>query len=209
MNVKPKVYRYNDNISFRICSLSEDGNQLSIGDCTNSYLREFEWGESWYLCRQHGIHLHCTKHPEIELNKKINLDKCILICPKCKKEIIIKDIDGLLNDCRKILNVEKFKDAQLIRVDDWYTREIDHEVKVESDYWIKSYVKTDKDNDTIIILYVGKKHSNEKAQFFIKPEKLQLTHDYNDLDPASVISKIEITLKDRTLKQEYEGKELN
>ncbi len=204
MNNKPKIYRYDDDISFRICSLSDDGDEFRVGDCTSYFIRELEWGPSWYFCNQHGIHLHCTIDPEVEFDKTFNYDKCILRCSKCKKEIIVKDLDKLFKDCRKALNREIFKDAELIRVDDWYTAQINKRIKLESDYWVKYYVKTDKDDDTIITLYVGKKHSNEKAEIFIKPEKLQLTHDHNDLDPASVISKIEVTLKDRILKQEYE-----
>ena len=74
----------------------------------------------------------------------------------------------------------------------------------ESNYWMKSDIKTDKDNDTIIVLYVGKKNSIEKVQFFIKPEKLQLSNDYKDLDPATILAKIEVTLRDRKIKQEYD-----
>lgn len=74
----------------------------------------------------------------------------------------------------------------------------------ESNYWMKSDIKTDKDNDTIIVLYVGKKNSTEKVQFFIKPEKLQLSNDYKDLDPATILAKIEVTLRDRKIKQEYD-----
>lgn len=33
---------------------------------------------------------------------------------------------------------------------------------------------------------------------------MQLTNDHKDLDPATIISKIEVTLKDRKLKQEYD-----
>lgn len=68
---------------------------------------------------------------------------------------------------------------------------------------MRVYVKTDKDKDTVIVVYVGKEGDNEKSQFFIKPEKLQLTSDHKDLDPATVLAKVEVTLKDRTLKQEY------
>lgn len=46
--------------------------------------------------------------------------------------------------------------------------------------------------------------SSEKTQFFIKPEKLQLSTDHKDLDPATILTKIEVTLKNRILKQEYE-----
>ena len=56
----------------------------------------------------------------------------------------------------------------------------------------------------MIMLLIGNKNSTDKAQYFIKPEKLQLTSDHKDLDPAKIISKIEVTLKDRILKQEYD-----
>ena len=93
----------------------------------------------------------------------------------------------------------------MIRLDDYYVKEVKLPKQKISDYWISADVKTDKDNDTIIVLYVGLKDSNEKSQFFIKPEKLQLSTDYKDLDPAKIISKIEVTLKDRTIKQEYDN----
>ena len=47
----------------------------------------------------------------------------------------------------------------------------------------------------------------EEAQFFIKPEKCQLTSDHKDLDPAQVLAKIEVTLKDKKLIHEYERDE--
>ena len=106
-----------------------------------------------------------------------------------------------------MLNSSKFKNAKLIRLDDWYIPELKAEItdKKISDYWIKADVKTDKDGDTIVVLYVGKRDSKEKCQFFIKPEKLQLSNDYKDLDPAEVLTKIEVTLKDRIIKQEYDN----
>lgn len=203
MNSNPKIYRYNDDISFRICSLSDVGDTYATGDCTNYSRVEFDWGLC-YICNQHGIHLHCTKHPETELKSTVSYNNCILSCPQCKNDIRIMDIDKVFQDCQKLLNIERFENAELIRLDDWYTPEKKQKVKLKSDYWIQVDVKTDKDNDTVIVLYIGKKHSKEKAQFFIQPEKLKLSHDHNDLDPASVISKIEVTLKDRILKQEYE-----
>lgn len=103
----------------------------------------------------------------------------------------------------KVLNREVFKDAKLIRTDDWYTPEIKDKIKTESNYRLVSNIKTDKDGDTIIVLYVSHAGSNEKVQYFIKPEKGQLTSDHKDLDPAKIISKIEVTLKDRVLTQKY------
>ena len=100
--------------------------------------------------------------------------------------------------------MEVFKNAKLIRLDDWYFPELNHKEKRVSNYWLNCDVKTDKDGDTVIVLYIGKKDASEKAQLFIKPEKLQLTSDHKDLDPATVLSKIEVTLRDRSLIQVYD-----
>lgn len=107
-------------------------------------------------------------------------------------------------DCLKLLNMEIFKDATLISLDDWYVPEIKEKIKTDSEYWITTNIKKDKDGDTVVVLYVGHKGDREKAQYFIKPEKLQLTSDHKDMDPSKVISKIEVVLKDRTLTHKYD-----
>ncbi len=127
-----------------------------------------------------------------------------LTCPRCRNQIEIGSINQLRSRCLRAFNRKVFKGAKLIRLDDWYVHEIEKKEKLPSNYWTTVDVKTDKDGDTIIVLYVGHKGSNEKAQYFIKPEKLQLTNDHKDMDPAKIISKIVVTLKDRTLSQEYD-----
>ena len=70
-------------------------------------------------------------------------------------------------------------------------------------------MKTDKDGDTMIVVYVGHKDmKGKKTQFFIKPEKLQLSSDHKDLDPAQILSKIEVTFKGRKISQEYDEEEI-
>ena len=103
-----------------------------------------------------------------------------------------------------MLNISEFKNAKLVRLDDWYIHEIKEKVKSESGYWITTNVKTAKDDDTIIVVYVGHKDSTEKAQFFINSEKGQLTSDHKDMDPAKILSKIEVYFKNRKLTQEFE-----
>ena len=89
-------------------------------------------------------------------------------------------------------------------MDDWYVPEIKKKEKMESGYWMTTDVKTDKDGDTIIVLYVGHKDSKEKVQYFIKPEKGQVTSDHKDLDPAKILSKIEVKFKGRKITHEYD-----
>ena len=129
-----------------------------------------------------------------------------LKCIKCQKTICIDNFDETIKDCLRMLNADKFKNIKLIRLDDWYIPEIKEKIEDDriSDYWIKTDVKTDKDNDTVVVLYIGNRNSKDKAQFFIKPEKLQLTSDHKDMDPSTIISKIEVTLKDRKLTQKYD-----
>lgn len=198
-----KIYRLNDDISFRKCSLFGD-DKLSFGDCTNFSTAERNW-RTYYSCNQDGIHFHCTTHPEIELeveNKPYSYD-VIYRCPKCRKNIEISNPKELKSKCLRMLNIPEFKYAKLVRLDDWYVHEIKEKAKDETGYWVTTNVKTDKDGDTIIVVYVGHKDSSEKAQFFIKPEKGQLTSDHKDMDPAKILSKIEVKFKGRTITQEY------
>ena len=198
-----EIFRLNDEISFRKCSLF-DNERLSFGDCTNFSTTERNW-RTYYSCNQDGIHFHCTVHPEIELEiENAGCNSITYRCPKCRKNIAVENSRELKSRCLRMLNIPEFKDAKLIRLDDWYVHEIRERAKNESSYWITTNVKTDKDGDTIIVVYVGHKDSTEKAQFFIKPEKGQLTNDHKDMDPAKVLSKIEVLFKDRTLIQEFD-----
>lgn len=137
------------------------------------------------------------------MDLKEEYGELFLVCPKCKNRTVIKNLKEVYSRCQKLLNIEIFKDAKLIRLDDWYIPEIKDKLKLDSDYWITTNVKTDKDGDTIVVLYIGHKGSGDKVQFFIKPEKGQLSCDHKDLDPAKILSKIEVKLKNRILTQEY------
>ncbi len=196
------IYRLDDDISFRKCSL-HDESKVKHGDCTNYYTKEISW-KDYYFCNQDGIHLHCSKHPEIELDIVNEYSEVGLICPKCQKRIEIDSLKSVYSRCQKLLNIELFEDAKLIRLDDWYIPEVKEKIKPDPDYWINTNVKTDKDGNTIVVIYIGYKGSKDKVQFFIKPEKGQLSSDHKDMDPTKVLSKIVVTLKNRTLSQEYE-----
>ena len=202
------IYRLNDKIAFRKCSL-HDGKEETFGDCTNFTEAEEHW-KQYFTCNQYGIHFHCAQHPEIELKASWNdyINQTQYSCPRCGQIVYTENNrNDLRNECLAALNRVEFKNAKLVRLDDWYTPEIKVEGK-ESGYWAKADIKTDKDHDTIVVLYVGHKDENEKAQFFIKPEKGQLTSDHKDMDPAKVLAKVEVTFKNRKLIQEYDDVEV-
>ena len=137
-----------------------------------------------------------------------------LECPLCERDsdykafVIDYEVEILKDKALALLDQRELAKAKLVRLDDFYVPEIKTKETVkekESDYFITTEVKTDIDDDTIIVVYIGKKGDKKKTQFFIKPEKLQLSHDYKDLDPACVLSKIELTLKNRTITEDYEA----
>ena len=97
-----------------------------------------------------------------------------------------------------------FLDAKLVRLDDWYIPELKEKEKPTPEYHLTTNIKTDKDGDTIVVLYVSYVGNKDKVQYFIKPEKLQLTSDHKDMDPGKIISRIEVKLKDRTLTHVYD-----
>lgn len=126
------IYRLNDDISFRKCDLYDEP-MTSHGDCTNYYTKEVNW-TTYYCCNQDGIHLHCTQHPEIELDIDNQYGEITLICPKCKKRIDVDNLKTIYSSCQKMLNMEIFKDAQLIRLDDWYIPEAKNKIEPNPDY---------------------------------------------------------------------------
>ena len=40
--------------------------------------------------------------------------------------------------------------------------------KTPSGYWVNTQVKTDKDGDTVIVIYVGHEGTDNKSQFFVR-----------------------------------------
>ena len=200
------IYRIDENISFRKCSLFDIKGEKR-GDCTNAWVHDENWKQV-YECKQSGIHFHCTKHleQEYEIISEVAYET-VIRCPRCQKEIAIGSVYDLTEKCMRMLNSVKFKNAKLIRLDDWYVPEVKKEVEdlKNSEYWIKTDIKTDRDGDTMVILYVGYKGQKDKSQFFIKPEKLQLSSDHKDMDPQKILSKIEVTLRNRKISQEFDS----
>lgn len=122
------LYRLNDKISFRRCSLS-DGMRVSYGDCTNFDTKEQNW-TTYYGCNQDGLHFHCTQHPEIELTRKVDgIGTVYYSCPRCTPTMFeVENEHALRSECLRMLNIPAFKGAKLIRLDDWYmAKEVNEE----------------------------------------------------------------------------------
>ena len=188
------IYTYNDKIHFRVLDRAFN---LSVDEANDN--REVK-----FVCPEH----RCDFVEKSFLSGPTHLK---LMCPICERDT--KHQPLCLSDNRKelkqkvlsLLDQQDLKNAKLVRLDDIYTPELKTEILPnDKDYFLKTDVKTDKDGDTIVILYVGYKGKKDKTQIFIKPEKLQLTTDHKDMDPAKILAKIELTLKDRKIAQKYD-----
>ena len=190
---KKNIYKYNENMNFEVVD----------GDWTTTISSREDSREVNFLCAEHNC--------RVVVKKLIGLEYK-LTCPICERNA---NYDGyytsdspevLRQKALSILDQYRPDEVKLVRLDDYYVPELkvgDVLKGKDSGYFLSANIKTDKDGDTIVVLYVGHKNSDKKAQFFIKPEKLQLSTDYKDLDPSKVLAKIELTLKDRIIAQEY------
>lgn len=192
---KKKIYKYNEHLLFEVLNKG-----INIG-----FDETFDNREIRFLCPVHYCHLICKPF----LNGRI---KSKFECPFCEKDQDYEpytscDTYSILQEkALSLLDQYSRDDFELIRLDDIYTPELRAKNILKgkkTDYFISSDVKTDINGDTIVVLYIGYKGKKDKTQFFIKPEKLQLSTDYKDMDPAKVLAKIELTLKDRIIAQDY------
>jgi hypothetical protein len=178
MEKKKEIYKYDDNICFRKCCLAEES-KINSGDCSKFYERRNNFilnifvNERKYSCLQNGFHFYCAEHKTVELHEIMEEDNHYLECPKCGKRTKIESFNQLAGMCQEKLNIKELEVYKFIRLDDWYTPEIKNKLKDEklTEYWIHTDIKKDKDEDTIVVIYIGHKGKKEKVQFFIKPEK--------------------------------------
>ncbi len=198
-----KIYRLNDRYYFRICDYD---------DCTD---RQSHWkGHEKCLAdpfsmaqepHEGGVHLHCPEHNEFEMvvsQSGLGPRSYGLSCTACGSErigrMLITEIETIKQQARAALNSSMFKNAKLIRLDDFYTPEISAKdtATKDSKYWMSYDVKETKDGKPLLVLYLGDRSEKSKAQFFIDPETKKLSHDQKDTEPIAVISRIEVQFKD-------------
>jgi hypothetical protein len=203
------IYKLNDFLNFRVCSFN---------NCT---FKNVHWAEHIKKCsvfdplgcfHEGDVHLHCVVHREIELTVSDEMKgpkSLSLICSICSlredysptkelRHISTQDITTYKNQSRSLLASEQFKNAKLIRLDDYYTPEISVKAKTteSSKYWMSYDVKENKQGQPILVLYLGNRITGSKKQFFIEPETKKLSHDQSHGDPLEIVSRIEVQFKD-------------
>ena len=202
-----RLYKLNDDIVFRICD---------IDDCTST---DKHWGEHIKKCNpmmnlgcmhKGEVHLHCHDHRELELSffdsgrgpKGYSLN-CVVCSANPEntntnlRHLSLSRISEFSQQAKALEKSELFKNAKLIRVDDYYVPELSAKslATKTSKYWVSYDVKERQDGRALLVLYLGDREDKSKVQFFIEPETQKLSHDHSDTEPISVISRIEVEFK--------------
>lgn len=189
-------YKYNDNLYFIV------NEPLNLDWTSNTDKRTVD-----FLCSIHQD----TKLVMVE-NIKRSFPGFKLNCPLCEQNDDYQPLnfnrqkyEDLQKKALSLVDRKDLRNAKLVRLDDVYVPELktDNMLKEDSDYFVKANIKTTVKGDTIAIIYIGYKGNKDKVQFFIKPERKEITHDFKDLDPAKILAKLELTLNDRTITQNY------
>jgi hypothetical protein len=225
MNSKPNLFKLTDELLFRIdhiddevfviadVGIGQSDKYVSLDKKTRSFDGHYE------------LHFHCVKHPEVEMSHDEIIGRGAhhqqkdtrFVCHRCEYDHWVRgwSYDQVVQQALSAFNAPHFKDAKLIRLDDIYTPELKvefkgDEVKVKTKesiadgYKLVADVKKDKDGDSLVMLQIFKDKQSKGAQFFIKPEKGQLSSDHNNPNPADFITEINVKLKDREMSQKFE-----
>lgn len=205
-----RIYSLSKDTFFRICDFD---------DCTD---KAAHWAEHIKKCsglvmldcfHEGDVHFHCPIHREVELSLHggglrgpLDYKLVCIICsqdaeyqtPSTRRRLSVQGIFALKQAAKALVQSPKFKNAKLIRIDDYYVPEISEKLatKKDSKYWVSYDVKETKMGSPILVLYLGDREKKTKAQFFIEPETGKLSHDHKDDSPLEIIARIEVKFKD-------------
>ena len=205
----------NPNVCFRICeTIKSDKPDW----CTN-YNKDGNFGQQ-FSCAQDNVHFYCSKHNNVELVKKdaeeINFtDDTTWWCIKCEQcDKSYKGIHFCTKDAIRVAKIvaesERLKnEAQVVTIDEQCSELKIKKLKTNTPSYTTAWgkIETDIVGNPQINLYVAcSDDKGKKVHYFIEPEVERIRHELSetDIDPSTVISKIEITLKGRKIRHEYD-----
>lgn len=218
------VYRIDDEVSFTLCKVTghcsksipptEEEVKLSIkGYEENVGYLDCDIRESLAKCSQNGVHWRCSIHPESELvkNKKgyyCNICKSEHLRSKTTYEEFNFDEDEYRQIAKSIETGRFFSDLDICEVNKVFVTEKRKREKIDDDFDIDVSIKKDEHNKQVIqiLIFDKRKTNGEHVQYVISPDGDKIEYDSTNLDPAKIVNKIKIWIRDnRTIKCDYES----
>ena len=93
------------------------------------------------------------------------------------------------------IDAKVFKNQKFINLDDEALPIAEHKISKNSEYFVTSLLTQSKVGLRLVV-YAGKKGSDQKTQIFVEPEIKRLAFDQTNLHPTDVFIKVEATFAD-------------
>lgn len=117
------------------------------------------------------------------------------VCVKCDFKITLnKSIEDKSDDLVKILDSNKYRDAEIINIDGELIRIQKEEIR-EDGYWISVSLSRNKKDDLQLMVLAGDRTGKHKTQLFADVSRERLAFDQNNAHPKEIFSKVEATFK--------------
>jgi hypothetical protein len=119
----------------------------------------------------------------------------VIVCPKCDfKMKLDKPLHEAKDDARKIMEADYFKDAEIINIDGEMIK-VGKEVIKDDDYWIEAKVSKSPKGVKQLMVLVGSKKDEDKAQLFLDIDNEKLSFDQNNKHPSEILAKVVAVFK--------------
>jgi hypothetical protein len=111
-------------------------------------------------------------------------------CIKCNFKIILnKSIENMENDFLKVIEAEKYKDAEIINIGDELVR-VQRGGNKDEDYWVDVKIAKNKKDELQLMVLAGSRKKEDKVQLFLEPTKERLAFDQNNDHPRQIFTKV-------------------
>ena len=116
-------------------------------------------------------------------------------CVRCDFKITLnKTIEEKGEDFLRILEAQKYKDAEIVNIDGELIR-VQREEQTDHNYWVDVKLSKNKKGEVQVMVLAGDKLERSKAQLFVDPEKERLAFDQHNDHPNKVFTKVTATFK--------------
>jgi hypothetical protein len=143
------------------------------------------------LCPKKNCHCSIVKSSE-----KYNLGEYKYKCLECDFKITFdKDIQTQGKHFLRVFETLKYKDAEMINLDGELIRLNVERLKKDPDYWIEGKLSKNKKGEKHLMVLVGSRKDNDKAQLFLDIDNERLSFDQNNSHPKEILAKVTATFK--------------
>lgn len=116
-------------------------------------------------------------------------------CVRCDFKITLnKAVEEKGEDFLRILEAQKYKDAEIVNIDGELIR-VQREQQTDSNYWVDVKLSKNKKGEVQVMVLAGDKSERSKSQLFVDPANERLAFDQHNDHPSKVFTKVTAIFK--------------